>query len=78
MPLYLGAFLKNEEVGTKMIKKYVSKALNEICDEFPKHEPAVNCFEDNFMKWVKDFHVTSCYIGRNKKKLESEFCTTFS
>lgn len=30
------------------------------------------------MKLVQDFHVTSCFVGGNARKLESKFCTTFN
>ena len=71
MPGYLGIFPKNKNQALDDIEDYVKDLLKYITNKYPDDDDAYDCFTDlnKEMDLVKDPHLTSFYLGNNKKKL---------
>ena len=71
MPIYLGIFPKNKNKALDDIEDYIDDLLNQITKRFPDDDDANDCYADlnKEMDLVKDPHLTTFYIGGNKKKL---------
>ncbi len=82
LPIYLDLFTLED--FKKQIQIYTLDTLNQIVKKFPSDQNLQRCFEKSEkdfplkMKFVKDFHVTSLYIGNNHQLKETENFTTFS
>lgn len=81
LPVYLGIFAVKDPFYD--VKDFVLDGLDRLCNMFPKDkilEDAYYDISDKYYKqlaFVKDFHVTTLFIGKDKTKTETEHFKSF-
>lgn len=81
LPTYLGLFTEKDPFQD--IKNFVLDGLDQLCNQFPKEKILEDAYYDiyeryyRYLHFLKDFHVTTLFIGKDKAKIETENFRTF-
>jgi hypothetical protein len=81
LPIYLGLFIESDSID--FVKDYVLMGLQKLTEVYKDDQEIKATFQtisdrtSEKLKFVKDMHITSLFVGGNKKKAESEYFTTF-